>query len=233
MLNDDTKVITHESYGAITINRTSGQTHLFGSDAVHHHFVHIQIRHAEMHRDLSHDWLYSGGLPVTEIWMTEAQWAEFVSAFGQGMGTPCTIRSIEGRELEMPPKPDHFTSKFKDEVKATVGKAVGTLKQLSRQLKEALLPGNKALGKKELGVLLGGIEHAVMQVESNLPYVEECFEETMEKKLSEAKIEIEGVLAARLRAIGAIAAQAKGLLPEDAFHTAPQLGKGGDAEKQG
>lgn len=223
--NEDRTVEAHESYGAITINRTSGRTHLFGSDAEHSHFVHIEVRHAEMHRDLSHDWLHSGGVPVTEIWMTEAQWAEFVSSFGQGAGVPCTLRHIEGRRLALPPEPEHFTSHFRKEVRATVGKAVAELKGLEAALAEALLPGNKPLGKKALADLLGGVKHAVMQVESNLPYVEDCFDETVEKKLSEAKIEIEGVLAARLRAVGAMAAEARGLMPESPFHIAPALEK--------
>jgi hypothetical protein len=200
--DDDRKTYKHESYGAITINRSSGSAYLFGSDALHHQFVHIEIKHAEMNRDLSHNWIYSGGVPITEIWMTEAQWAEFVSSFGQGSGVACTIRGIEGRTMQLPPEPEHFTSEFKDEVKKTVGKAVGTLKGLTGQLDEALLPGNKALGKKDLGKLLSEINHAIMQIEANLPYVETCFEEEMEKKMSEAKVEFEAVVANRLREMG-------------------------------
>jgi|SRR5208282_347521 len=223
---EDGKVYEHESYGAITVTRASGRGYLFGSDAEHHHFVHVEIRHAELHRSLSHDWVSSGGVPVTEIWMTEAQWARFVSSFGDGTGTPCTIRNIEGREMEMTPEPTHFTSEFRDEVKKTVGKAVVTLEQLMGQLKEALLPGNKALGKKELGVLLNGIEHAVMQVKSNLPYVEKCFDETMENKMAEALIEFEGITTQRLRDIGIATVQAS--LPENTFRRGLALTEGKD-----
>jgi len=132
-----------------------------------------------------------------------------------GTGTPCTIRNIEGRTMEMTPEPTHFTSEFRDEVKNTVGKAVVTLEELMGQLKQVLLPGNKTLGKKELNVLLEGIEHAVMQVKSNLPYVEKCFDETMENKMSEALIEFEGITSQRLRDIGINAVQAS--LPESTF----------------
>jgi hypothetical protein len=215
-MNDDkSKTYTHESYGAITVSRASGSGHLFGSDAVHHHFVHVQIRHAEMRRDLSHDWIYSGGNAVVEFYMSEAQWARFVSSFGDGTGTPITLRSIQGKSLEKTPEPTHFTSEFRDEVKKTVGKAVGTLEQLMGQLKEALLPGNKTLGKKDLAVLLQGIEQSVMQVKDNLPYVEKCFDETMENKMSEALIEFEGITSQRLRDIGIATVNAS--LPESSF----------------
>lgn len=117
--------------------------------------------------------------------------------------------------MEMTPEPTHFTSEFRDEVKNTVGKAVVTLEELMGQLKQVLLPGNKTLGKKELNVLLEGIEHAVMQVKSNLPYVEKCFDETMENKMSEALIEFEGITSQRLRDIGINAVQAS--LPESTF----------------
>jgi hypothetical protein len=219
------KTYKHESFGAVTVTRASGAGYLFGSDALHHHFVHIEVRHAELRRHLSHDWISSGGgKPVTEIWMTEAQWARFVSSFGDGTGTPCTIRNIDGKDMEMAPEPTHFTSEFRDEVKKTVGTAVGTLDQLIGQLKEALLPGNKSLGKKELGVLMQGLEHAVMQVKSNLPYVEDCFNETMENKMSEALIEFEGIVSQRLRDIGVASVQNS--LPETTFKRGLELTEG-------
>lgn len=224
---EDGKVYEHESYGAITVTRASGQGYLFGSDAEHHHFVHVEVRHAEMHRTLSHDWVSSSSrMPVVEFWMTEAQWARFVSSFGDGTGTPCTLRTIDGRQIEKTPEPTHFTSEFRDEIKKTVGKAATTLTELLKVLKESNLPGNKTLNKKEQGVLISGLEQAVMAINSNLPYVEECFNETMENKMSEALIEFEGITSQRLRDIGISTVQAS--LPESTFKRGLALTEGKD-----
>jgi hypothetical protein len=223
---EDGKVYEHESYGAVTVSRCSGRGYLFGSDAEHQHFVRVEIRHAEMHRTLSHDWVSSSSrMPVCDLFMTEAQWARFVSSFGDGTGTPCTLRSIDGRQLEKTPEPTHFTSEFRDEIKKTVGKAAETLKELLKTLKESNLPGNKTLNKGEQKVLIEGLEHAVMAINSNLPYVEKCFDETMENKMSEALIEFEGITQQRLRDIGIATVQAS--LPESTFKRGLELAERG------
>ena len=44
---------THPSFGLISVHRCSSNgTHLFGSDAEHHHFIEVTIHHASVKHDL-------------------------------------------------------------------------------------------------------------------------------------------------------------------------------------
>ena len=197
-----TKRYQHESYGNITVTRASSSgTFLFGSDAVHHHFVHVELSAAEMERDLSHNWLH-GRKRIAEFWMTESQWAHFVSSFGDGTGTPVTLRYADGRGLEQCPKPDQWREQFSNEIKERVEMAIDGLKTAESSLREALKPGNKTLGKKELHEILSAIDSAILQVTRNLPYVEKCFNESMDQKMTDAKIEFESIVARRLQELG-------------------------------
>ena len=103
------------------------------------------------------------------------------------------------------------------------------LKTLSQQLAEALLPGNKALNKTELKVLLQGIQSAVQSVTDSIPYIEKSFGEEMEAQTNKAVGELEAVAAHLIHNTGlkAIAA-AQASLPE---FPKPQLGTGSDEKK--
>jgi hypothetical protein len=197
----DDKITKHESFGAITVNRVSGQSYLFGSEALHHGFIRVEISDADMRRSLSDDHVYADRRLVT-VDMTYEQWARFVSSFGLGMGTPCTLRQVGTKRYEEPPEPESFTSKFQDDLKETVNEAMEKLEGLITKLTESNLPGNKPLGKKEQAVVLGDIKQAVMRIKSNVPFIERQFDEAMETKVAAAIIEVEGTIAHGLREAG-------------------------------
>jgi len=87
-------------------------------------------------------------------------------------------------------------------LKETVASAMSKLNGLTKQLDEALLPGNKPLGKKELAQAVRDIRHAAMEIEQNIPFLEDQFDEMMEKKVSGAVVEIESIVAHGLREAG-------------------------------
>lgn len=198
----DGKKFEHESFGNITVCKTSSTgTHLFGSEARHHHFVHVQVNRADVTRDLSHDWIHAGQRLI-EFNMTESQWAHFVSSFSDGGGTPITLRYVDGKGMEPCPIPEDSHDTFAAEVKERVDDVVKDLRGLRDKLAETLKPGNKTLGKKELQEVLRTVDSAVMQVTNNLPYIEKCFNESMEKKMTHAKIEFEAIVSHRLQQMG-------------------------------
>jgi len=213
-------VATHKSYGNITVTRCSSTgTFLFGSDARHHHFVHVEINSAEMRRDLSHNWL-SPRKRLVEFYMTESQWAHFVSSFSDGTGTPVTLRYFNGEDMGACPPPEQQKSQFATEVKERVAKAIVGLKTIRDRIKASLMPNAKPLNKTELKKALSEVDSAVLQVEQNLPWIEKVFNESMEKKTTEAKIEFEAIVARRLQQMGLESLRAS--LPEstdsDPFH---------------
>ena len=220
---DDQKITKHESFGSILVNRVSGQAFLFGSEARHHSFIRIEICEADMRRNLSDDHIFANRRLV-EVDMTYEQWARFVSSFGIGMGTPCTLRQVGTKKYEEPPEPENFTTKFQDDLKATMDTAMKKLEGLIKKLSQSNLPGEKPLGKKEQVKVLDDIEHAVMQIKQNIPFIENQFDEMMENKVAAAIVEVEGVVADGLRQAGI--ASLRQNMPELNWGQKPQLPSG-------
>ena len=233
-MKDNETIDKHESYGMIGINRVSGATHLFGSEAQHHSFIRIEIRRAEMRRSLSNDWPYADSLPLITVDLSHTQFGTLITSPGIGNGVTCTLRSVMGEQMEACPPPKQITSKFGDDLKVTMKRAMETLDGLTEQLTKALLPGEKPLNKKELGVLLSGIKHAIMEVKDNIPFVESSFNEEMEKKVDHAITELEGVRDHMIQQVGLRALAEKinpeRELPEFSFGT-QLLGEGDKTEK--
>ena len=184
----------HASYGMVGINRTSSSgTHLFGSIMNHHSFITLTIKHAAVRRMLSGDWYSAESLPIVEIEMSHSQFAELITSPGMGDGVPCTIRGLNGKLVEECPPPAEMDSKFAEDLAKTTSSTVTQLKDLTQQLAQALLPGNKTLGKKELNVLLEGLRSALQSVTDSIPYIEKRFGEEMESEMNKAKGEMEAV----------------------------------------
>lgn len=208
----------HESYGMVGINRTqSSGTHLFGSIMNHHSFITLTIKHASVRRMLSGDWYSAESLPIVEIELSHTQFAELITSPGIGDGVPCTIRGLDGKLLEACPPPEAIDSKFAEDLKKTTTETVRQLKDLTQQLAEALLPGNKTLGKKELNVLLSGLRSALQSVTDSIPFIEKSFGEEMEDQINKAKGEMEAVATTLILKTGlnALAQEGqKALMPE-------------------
>lgn len=192
-LSEET-VEKHESYGMVSINRTSsGGTYLFGSIMNHHSFITLTIKHAKVRRHLAQDWYSADSLPIVEIELSHTQFAELITSPGIGDGVPCTIRGLNGKLLKECPAPEAMNSKYAEDLKKTTASTVVQLKEMVQQLSEVLLPGNKTLGKKELNVLLSGIKSAMQSVTDSIPFIEQSFNEEMEEQKNKAVGEMEAV----------------------------------------
>jgi hypothetical protein len=214
--------------GVINVGRVSGQADLFDSDVRHQHFIEVSISQASRERHLSTNWIH-GEEELVSVWMTELQWAHFVSSFNQGSGTPVTLRHIRGKRVELPPPARPETTKFKQEVMETAKESLDALRGAVAKLEAALVPKAKLPNKGELTAILSDLGGALRHFTANIPFVETQFDEHMEKKLNEAKTEFEGYMGSRLRDLGLEAAALQATLagaPRPSFLTE------GDAEKE-
>src|SRR5205085_12031249 len=81
---------THPAWALIGASRVQsgppGAT-LFDSELRHQHYVTITLRQASRKRNLNRDWLHAESrLPIIEVAVSEAQWAQFVTSMNQGDG---------------------------------------------------------------------------------------------------------------------------------------------------
>jgi hypothetical protein len=81
---------SHPAYGMISASRQQGRKVLAGSDFDHQNFMTVTVKRARRYRGLSSDRWHADN-EVIEVNMSEAQWANFVSATNVGDGVPCTI----------------------------------------------------------------------------------------------------------------------------------------------
>jgi hypothetical protein len=180
---------THPAYGQISASRVSGgHGMLYGSDFLHRSYVAIRIKRPEPHRDLSSDWHYAGK-ELIEVMLSEAQWATFVSAINVGEGVPCTIDHVLG---EPAPSIPHRTQDddFKNEVRVKLKRSMATLQGLLERAQSH----TSGLSKAKAADLTGPIKSVIQELQLNLPFVADCFDEHVEEKIEKAKVEMHGYM---------------------------------------
>ena len=216
----------HESYGMVGINRCSSSgTHLFGSIATHHSFITLSIKRASVERHLAQDWYHAESKDLIEIEMSHSQFAEMITSPGIGDGVPCTIRAFDGKLVEECPAPAEMNSKYAEDLKKTTKETVSTLTQLTQQLGQSLLPGEKPLNKTELKALLSQIQSALASITDSIPFIEKQFNEEMEEQRDKMIGELEAVANHLIHSTGLAALEAANkALPT---FPAPQLTEGG------
>ena len=192
------KRITNESFGVLKISKvtSSNKIALFGSSIKHQHFISLIVCPAMLNRSLNRDWISDAGrIPYIEVLMSYNQFAEAITSFNQGSGTPVTIERIAGRkipEFELIDKPEEFKLELADTIS-------GILKEIE-DFKKELLQTNLAIKVRKN--LLKQFDRIKMQLQENVPFIEKQFQEQMEKTITEAKSEFEGFVEGRVRDLG-------------------------------
>jgi hypothetical protein len=175
---------------------------LYGSDFQHRNCVRVVIQHSELSRSTSHDRHFTTGrIPIVEVFLSEAQWATFVSTLNVGDGTPCTLRLTEqdGYAPEIGAPTVTRTAQFAAEIKRTLSTAV-------EQLRAMAVAAKTEKQRHALDVLAGGIE-------ANAAWIAGQFDKHAEETVEKAKIEIHAYATGVLQRAG-LAALAGGAAPK-------------------
>jgi predicted transcriptional regulator len=196
---EDRKYEEHESYGMIQISRLSGGlSNLFGSSIQHGHTIAIRINTAKLCRHLNTDW-YHDQNEIVEIELSPTQFTEAITNMNTN-GVPCTIRRVQGKRMENPPsknKKQEFEDEFSDRMKEVAKK----LSKLTEQT-EKILSSKKAPTKAEKETILHEISMLDQEVRSNMPFAYRCFNEQMDKTVTEAKGEVEAFVTNKIANLG-------------------------------
>lgn len=204
--HQDRETTTHPAFGQISCARVSGKTALYGSDFIHRNFMAIRVATSSMDRTLSRDW-HSERQQIIEVWLSEAQWATLVSSPNTGGGVPCTLKwTRETGEVPGLPPPKSRADQFTQEMKDTVGDALGRLDKAIRKL------DSLGITKQKADQLREELQMARQEIRSNLPFVAQSFGEHVEDTIEAAKTEIHGFMQATIQRAG-IAALSGSPLP--------------------
>lgn len=190
----------HPSYGTLLFNRAYGsKTPLFGSSIEHSNVITMELRHADITRGLNRDDIF-GNKPIAIVEMSYSQFAEAITAFGQGTGVPVTIRYTEkdGRIpfCDFVSKREQFTGEFKEQT----SKAMKKSEELIEEVAE-FFSSKKALTKTDKENILKKLNMLKSDIGSNIEFIADQFNEQMDKTVMEAKGEIESFCQNKINSI--------------------------------
>lgn len=192
---------THPSYGMIGFTRvtTNGNDNFFGSELPQSNYIEMVVKSAEVERDLTNDFYYGKSL-LLKLRITSTQFSELITSMNRHDGVPCTLQYVNNQHIEQEGKIEskkEFThrkfkermSKFSQSLKSTQNKAVELVKK-------------KTLSKDDQHDLLSAINFLTAELNNNIPFFMECFQETMDKVVLEAKTEVENAIMHKITVLG-------------------------------
>ena len=201
MLDKETEIISHPSFGQVSFSRINGGNgEFYGSELSANHYIQMTVENSEIERSLSKDWYFTKGIPLIKIRMTAIQFSELITSLNTGGGTPCTIEMIDGKRTEAYTKAEtrkgFVHRKFEDRMK----EFGDTIRERQQQAKE--LVKKKTLSKQDIHDLTHHLEWLTGEVEMNIPFFAKCFQENMDEVVLEAKTEIESAIQHKINVLG-------------------------------
>jgi hypothetical protein len=189
---DDEQIIKHPAFGKISLSHVQGRRNLFMVDYPQGHFVTLRLKRAELHRNLSNDWVF-GGNEIIEIAMSQVQWAQFLSS-PNTEGVPCTLEHYfdhESGKMIQPRLPEKHVADSKKYAEEVAETARDAAKRLDAALKKAeeILSG-KTVKKGDVEALKNDLFMARQELKDNLPFVVQQAEEKIEASVESAKGEV-------------------------------------------
>lgn len=198
-MKDNEQVLKHPSFGQIHFSRVNGRADFYGSELEQDHYISMEIKTSEVRRELSKDWYFANKL-LARIRMTSGQFSEMITSLNVGGGACCTIEYINGEQVEKLPKQesrkDYVHTEFENRMKSFAD-------EIRKQRDEAAeLVKKKTLSKDDMHKLQHHLSWLTGEIERNIPFFMKCFQETMDKVVFEAKLEVENAIQHKVTSLG-------------------------------
>lgn len=185
----------HESYGLISISRYNGNNQqFFGSDLYHKGGIIIRISNASVKHKYNSEW-YSNNETLLEVRMSSNQYVDAITSGMNTQGVPCTIQRIGNKRVS---QINHVTDKreeFQNSMKETQQAYINQINDLINKL-----DGN--IDKKKAEEIKHDLQTLKMHISGNTNFVMDCFNENMEKTVSEAKHSISNYIEHKVHSLG-------------------------------
>lgn len=202
---DNKNKILHPSQGQVSISRSSISgtgVALYGSDNLHNQTITMAFCESSVSRQNVSDHRF-GFKRVFEVEMSALQWAEMVSSFG-GSGTACTFRGradLEPYAVERYEMPASNTDNLKVDLSDSMGDGLSRLCQVEKDLREAM-NSKGPVSKKALQEIWSNALRAYNDLGPNVDFVQKNLEEEIERKMAEARMEVEAYVSNRVQQLG-------------------------------
>lgn len=201
--NLDKEDFEHPSFATISVSRSSVSgpgMKLFGSPFKHHHVVFVEISPASLSRKLHNDRIgSSGGVSHIRVAMSETQLASLLLQTNCHGGVPCTVESIGAKRLPEPPD-SSLKKLWAKEVKKDFKDIADAARKAEEDI-DAILAKDR-ITKADIKVLKDTIYGLSQDIRENMPWMQEQFQEAMDKTVAAAKGEIEAHVESVIRTTG-------------------------------
>lgn len=201
-MNEDKEkeTFTHPSFGQIRFSRVQGHAEFYGSELAQDHYIVMEVKQSEVQRTLTCDWNFAHGLPLIELRMSSMQFSELITSLNQGSGVPCTIEMLDKKKVEQYPVTESRKEFVHRKFKERMLEFTKTLREKQNRVKE--LTAKKTLSKADQSELNFLVEWLTTEVANNIPFFAECFQETMDEVVMEAKMEVENAIQHKITTLG-------------------------------
>lgn len=200
--NGETREV-HPAYGKITITSPQGgKRKLFASNILHSSTISMVIETAELERKLGTEWVF-GKKRVLEVEMTHAQFGHMIASIGNGSGTPCTFRYKESGEMISIPMIDETVTAedaLRNQFRNTISKTIEGIDARISEVTSIMEKGRAT--KSELTSILSTLKSTKQQIERNLPFYVDQFNEHVDEKTHDAVAQIEATIKQNLTQLG-------------------------------
>lgn len=213
---EEREITTHPSFGQIRFSRVNGHANFYGSELDQSHYITMEVVESEVHRDLSKEWYFGHGIPLISIRMTGNQFSEMITSMNMGSGIPCTIEMVDKKKVEALPvqesRKEFMHRKFKDRMKMFAD----TIRE--KQIKAKEIVKKKTLSKADIHELDQTLNWLTTEIENNIPFFAQCFQETTDEIVKEAKAEVENAILHKIQVLGLIELQNQQKLLNNTTH---------------
>jgi hypothetical protein len=194
------EILSHESFGQIQFARTTGKgTNFYGSELPQDNYITMRVHQSEIHRGITQDNYYPKE-QILKLRMSSAQFSEMITSMNCSFGVPCTIEAIQKNKIEDLPmkenRKEFVHRKFEDRMKFFTD----SIRKNQEKAKEIVKKKN--LSKQDIHELNLQLEWLSQEIESNIPFLSKCFQETMDEVVFEAKLEIENAIQHKINVLG-------------------------------
>lgn len=195
---------SHPSFGMIGFSRiTGGRRQLFASALKDHGTtIRLQITQARMGNDLGRDWIRGDIMPIIEVEMSPAQWAEFITSPNIGSGVPCTIRTLDKKSVEEPPlgfgeEHERVKDDVKNHVKDLTKAVIGVAKRTT-----AIFDSPGKVTKAERTEILGMLGKLESLIGADVPFLLDQLDEAAGKIVTNKVAEADAFITHALQMLG-------------------------------
>jgi Glu-tRNA(Gln) amidotransferase subunit E-like FAD-binding protein len=199
MKDKDEETTSHESFGQIRFGRINGRAKFYGSELEQDNYIELEIDNSEVTKSLTTE-RYFSRKNLVKVRMSSGQFSNLITSLNVGGGTPCTIERIGDKIYE--PLPDVMNRKkfVHNQFKERMQDFAKNIKE--KQLSAKNLIKKKNLSRENMEELTKTIDWLTREISSNVPYFMECFQESMDIIVNEAKLEVENAIQHKISVLG-------------------------------